>query len=160
REAMIRVNWPVLGFSIAATLVTVLVFGLLPAVQLSRRDLRHSMQLDSQKISGGWGKLTRNALIAGQIALSLVLLASAAISIRAFAKLLHTELGYDPHNTIMLGIPVHQNSYNTWEARAAYFDRLEEKLAATPGVTGTSFAMVAVPPVSGMSTWFEILGEP
>src|SRR5262249_21643770 len=115
REAMIRVNWPVLGFSIAATLVTVLVFGLLPAVQLSRRDLRHSMQLDSQKVSSGWGKLTRNALIAGQIALSLVLLAAAATSIRAFAKLLHTELGFDPQNTIMLGIPVHENSYNSWE---------------------------------------------
>src|SRR5207302_3647568 len=128
--ARIHVNVPVLGFSMAATLITVLAFGLLPAVQLSRRDLRNAMQLGTMRLAGGWGKQTRNALIAGQVALSLVLLASAATSIRAFEALLRVPLGYEPHNALALAIPLHQNSYPNWEARAAFFARLEETLAS------------------------------
>jgi len=158
RQALIHLNVPMLAFSIAATLATVLLFGLLPAVQLSGRNLHTTMQLGSQKLAGGWGKHTRNALIAGQIAFSLVLLASAATSIRAFLSVLHAPLGYDPHNTVALGIPLHSNSYTSWEARAAYFDRLQQKLASTPEVMGAAIATNAVPPANG-STWFEILGR-
>jgi predicted permease len=158
RRALIHLNVPMLAFSIAATLVTVLVFGLLPAVQLSARSLHNTMQLGAQKLAGGWGKQTRNALIAGQIAFSLVLLASAATSIRTFVGLLHAQLGYDPHNTLALGIPLHVNSYTSWESRAAYFDRLQQKLAATPEVTGAAIAINAVPPANG-STWCDILGQ-
>jgi len=98
RAASIHINLPVLSFSIAATLMTVLVFGLLPAIQFSRRDPRYAMQLGVQKIAGGWGRHTRNMLIGGQIALSLMLLAGAATSIHAFVRLLHADLGYDPQN--------------------------------------------------------------
>jgi predicted permease len=158
RAPRIHLNVPVLAFSMAATLITVLAFGLLPAVQLSRRNLHNTMQLGTQKVTGGWGKQTRNALIAGQVALSLVLLASAATSIRAFMALLQTPLGYDPHNTVALAIPLHQNSYPTLEARAAFYARLEEKLAATPEVTGAALASNGVPPFNG-TTWMEVLGQ-
>lgn len=158
RRALIHLNIPVLEFSIAATLLTVFAFGLLPALQLSGRSLVSTMQLGTQKLAGAWGKHTRNALIAGQIAFSLVLLASAATSIRTFVSLLHAQLGYDPHNTLALGIPLHANGYTSWEARAAYFDRLEQKLAATPEVTGAAIAVNAVPPANG-STWCDILGQ-
>jgi len=158
RRALIHLNVPMLAFSIAATLLTVLFFGLLPALQLSGRSLHSTMQLGTQKLAGGWGKRTRNALIAGQIAFSLVLLASAATSIRTFVSLLHAQLGYDPHNTVALGIPLHVNSYTSWESRMAYFDRLEQKIASTPAVTGAAIAINAVPPANG-TTWCEILGQ-
>lgn len=158
RKALIHLNVPMLAFSVAATLLTVLVFGLLPAVQLSGRSLHGTMQLGTQKLVGGWGKQTRNALIAGQIAFSLVLLASAATSIRTFVSLLHAQLGYDPHNTLALGIPLHPNSYTSWESRAAYFDGLEQKLSATQEVTGAAIAINAVPPANG-TTWCDILGQ-
>lgn len=159
RAASIYINLPVLSFSIAVTLLTVLAFGLLPALQFSRRDLRHTMQIGMQKITGGWGKQTRNVLIAGQIALSLMLLAAAATSIRTFLHLMHTELGYDPHNTVALGIPVHQNSYTTWEARSSYFERLQQKIASTPEVTAATISIGAVPPSNGWNTPFEIFGQ-
>jgi predicted permease len=158
RRALIHLNVPMLAFSIAATLLTVLVSGLLPAVQLSGRSLHSTMQLGMQKIAGGWGKQTRNGLIAGQIAFSLVLLASAATSIRTFVSLLHARLGYDPRNRLVLGIPLHVNSYTTWESRVAYFERLQQKLAATPGAIGAAIAINGVPPKNG-STWFDILGQ-
>jgi predicted permease len=159
RKALIYINLPVLSFSIVLTLLTVLAFGLMPAVQFSRRELGHAMQLGVQRHTGGWGKQTRHALIAGQIALSLTLLAAAATSIRVFVRLLHTNLGYDPQNTIALGIPVHQNSYLTWEERSAYFDRLQQKIASTPDVTAAALSIGAVPPFNGWNTTFEILGQ-
>jgi predicted permease len=159
RRAMIHVNLPVLLFSIAATLLTVIAFGLLPAMQFSSRELGRSIHLAVQRIMGGWGRHTRNALIAGQIALSLMLLAGAATSIRAFVRLMHTDMGYDPHNAAALGIPVHENSYPTWEQRSAYFDRLQQKIASTPEVTAAALSIGAVPPSSGWSVPFEILGQ-
>jgi putative ABC transport system permease protein len=159
RAPMIHVNLPVLAFSVAATLITVLVFGLLPAVQLSRRHLRDVIQLGTQKLAGGWGKHTRNALIAGQIALSLVLLAAAATSIRAFMGLLHADLGYDSQNTLVLAIPVHPGSYTTWETRAAYFDRLQQKVASTPQVISAAVSIGGVPPFNAFMSGIEVLGE-
>jgi predicted permease len=149
----------VLVFSIAAALVTVIAFGLLPAIQLSRRNLRDVMQLGERKLAGGWGTQTRTLLIAGQVALSLVLLTAAAASVRTFLDLLHTPLGYDPQQTVVLGIPLHPNSYTTWQARAAYFDRLEQQLSSTPDVSHVAFAINGVPPGGGIAAGFEILGQ-
>jgi predicted permease len=159
RQASIHINLPVLSFSVAITLLTVLAFGLLPALQLSRRELGHAMQLGAQRITGTRGKQTRNVLVAGQIALSLMLLAAAATSIRTFLRLMHTDLGYDPLNTAALGIPVHENSYTTWEARSAYFERLQQKIASTPDVTAAAVSISAVPPNNGWNAPFEILGK-
>ena len=159
RQALIHISVPVLSFSIVLTLLTVISFGLLPALQFSRRELRQGMQLGSQKITGGWGKHTRSGLIAGQIALSLMLLAAATTSIRAFVRLMHTDLGYDPNNTAALVIPIHNNSYTTWEERAAYLERLEQKIASTPDVTAAALSIGSVPPSSGWSRSFEIFGQ-
>lgn len=159
RKALIYINLPVLSFSIVLTLLTVLFFGLLPALQFSKRGPGQSMRLGAQTISGGWGKQTRNLLIAGQIALSLTLLAAAATSVRAFLRLMHANLGYDPQHTVALGIPVHQNSYLTWEERSSYFDRLQQKIASTPEVTAAALSIGAVPPSNGWDTSFEILGK-
>lgn len=159
RASSIHINFPVLSFSMAATLVTVLVFGLLPAVQFSRRDLRNTMQMGIQRIAAGWGKHSRNLLIGGQIALSLMLLAGAATSIRAFFRLLHANLGYDPQNVLAMAIPIHQNSYNTWEQRAVFLDRVQQKIASTPDVMAAGISIAAVPPSSGWNAGFEILGE-
>jgi len=159
RAASIYINLPVLSFSVALTLLTVLFFGLLPALQFSRRELRQGMQLGSQKITGGWGKHTRNVLIAGQIALSLMLLAAAATSIRTFVRLMHTDLGYDPSNTAALVIPIHNNSYTTWEERSAYLERLQQKIASTPDVNAAALSIFAVPPSAGWNTSVEIFGQ-
>lgn len=159
RAWAIHINLPVLSFSIAATLVTVLVFGLLPAIQFSRRDLRNTMQLGVQKNAGGWGKHTRNVLIGGQIAISLMLLAGAATAVRAFVRMIHADLGYDPKNALALAIPIHPNSYTTWERRAVFLDRMEQKIATSPGVIAAAISIAAVPPANGWNEGFEILGE-
>jgi hypothetical protein len=106
------------------------------------------------------GKRIHNALIAGQIALTLLLLATAGAAIEAFLKLNNASFGYNPRNVMSVGIPVHYNSYITWEKRAAYFDQLQQSVAAMPEVKMAGLSTNATPPSNGSDRKFEILGKP
>ena len=118
------------------------------------------MQASSKRTGGVRGKRVHGALIAGQIALTLVLLAAAGAAIEGFLHLMHTNLGYEPHNTMSVGIPVHENTYTTWEARVQYFDNLRQKVAALPSVASIGISTNATPPNNGWDQKFEILGSP
>ncbi len=159
-EASIQINLPVLLFSVAISLFTGIVFGLSPALQYSRPDVTQVMQSASRTVSGSIrGRATNSALIAGQIALTLLLLASAGAAIRNFLRLLHTPLGYDPHNIMSVGIPIHDGTYKTWPERAAFFESLQKKITTVPGVTMNAISSNATPPNNGYDTGIEILGQ-
>ena len=159
-EVVIRINLPVLIFSVAVALATGIAFGLWPALKLSRPQISQMAQSGTRRVIGSVrGRRTQDALIAGQIALTLLLLAGAGAAIEGFTGLLHEPLGYDPHNVISAGVPIQENSYTTWAARAAYFEQLRARVAETPGVTMTAISSNATPPSSGWITKFEILGK-
>ncbi|MGB6431442.1 MAG: ABC transporter permease [Candidatus Acidiferrales bacterium] len=160
-EVVIRINLPVLYFSVGVALATGIVFGLWPALQLSRTEVGQVMQSNVHRVAGSVrGRRTHNLLIAGQIALTLLLLDGAGSAMAGFVKLMHKPLGYDPHNVMSVGIPLHDNSYTTWSARAEYFQQLQAKVGETPGVTMTAISSNATPPSNGWDGPFEILGIP
>jgi len=160
-EVVIRINLPVLFFSIAVGLGTGILFGLWPAWQLSRTQAGQLMQSNVRRVAGSVaGRRTNNVLIAGQIALTLLLLAGAGAAMAAFAGLMHIPLGYDPHHVMSVGIPLHDGAYTTWAARAAYFEQMRAKVAETPGVTMAAVSSNATPPRGGGKIHFEILGKP
>ncbi|HUD99179.1 MAG TPA: ABC transporter permease [Bryobacteraceae bacterium] len=99
-------------------------------------------------------------LVAGQIALTLLLLTSAAAAINGFLRLIRTNLGYDPHNTMSVGIPVHQNAHVSWDDRANYFQQLLSRVAAIPEVVSAGISTNATPPSNGWDQSFEIFGHP
>jgi predicted permease len=160
-EVVIRINLPVLVFSGAVALATALLFGLWPALQLSRTQASQIMVSNVRRVAGSvHGRRVHNALIAGQIAFTLVLLAGAGSAMQGFLRLMHTPLGYDPHHVISVGIPLRENSFTTWGARGAYFEQLRAKVAETPGVSMTAISSNATPPRNGSTSRFEILGKP
>lgn len=160
-EASIQINLPVLLFSIAIAVGTGVLFGLWPALQLSRPEVSQVMQSNTRKTTRGVsGRRTHNALIAGQIALTLLMLAGAGAAIEGFVRVMHVNLGYDPHNIMSVGIPIHDGTYKTWEERAPYFEQLCDKVAEVPGVSLAAVSSNATPPSNGFSTKFEILGKP
>ena len=158
-EAAIKINLPVLCFSVALAIFTGVFFGLSPALQLSRSEVAQVMQASTRKVIGGVrGKRVHNALIAGQIALTLLLLATAGAAIQGFFRLNRMSLGYNPHNVMSVGIPVHDNTYVTWEKRSAYFEQLLQKVASTPQVTMAAISSNATPPSNGWNQKFEVMG--
>jgi putative ABC transport system permease protein len=159
-EASIQINLPVLAFSVGIALFTGILFGLWPALQLSRPEVSQVMQSSTRKIAGGvHGRTTHNVLTAAQVSLTLVMLAGAGAAMEGFLRLIHTPLGYDPHNVMSVGIPVHDGAYPTWEARKAYFEQLKNKAATVPGVTMVAISSNATPPSNGWGTSVEILGK-
>jgi predicted permease len=160
-EVVIRINLPVLLFSAVVALLTAILFGLWPALQLSRAQPGQIMASGARRVAGSVrGRRAHNALIAAQIALTLVLLAAAGSAMQGFLRLIHTPLGYDPHHVISVGIPLQENTYTAWAARAAYFEQLRARLAETPGVTLAAISSNATPPRNGWNSRFEILGKP
>jgi putative ABC transport system permease protein len=160
-EAAIHINLPVLMFSIAIAVGTGILFGLWPAWQLSRPEVSQIMQSNTRKTTGDVrGRRTHNVLIGGQIALTLLMLAGAGAAIEGFLRVAHTNLGYDPHNIMSVGIPIHDGTYKTWAERAAYFEQLHDKVAEVPGVTIAAISSNATPPSNGFNTKFEIVGKP
>jgi predicted permease len=160
-EVLIRINLPVLGFSVGVALFTGVLFGLWPALQLSRPEIGQMMQSGTRRLTGSVrGRRTHDVLIAGQIALTILLLAAAGASMEGLVKLMHTSLGYDPHHVMSVGLPMHDNSLTTWAAREAYFEQLLARVSETPGVTETAISANATPPSNGDDMRFEILGRP
>jgi predicted permease len=160
-EAVIRINLPVLFFSVVVALGTGVLFGLWPALQLSRTHIGEIMQSGARRLAGSVrGHKAHSMLITAQVALTLLLLAAAGSSMKGFAQLIHQPLGYDPHNVMSIAIPLRASSYGTWPARAAYFEQLREKVAETPGVITAAISTDATPPRNGWTMGFEVLGKP
>jgi predicted permease len=158
---VIGVNVPVLAFSIAIAILTGVLFGLAPAFEFSRPQVAQLMQSSSRRaMGGGRAKRTHQILVAGQIALTLLLLTSAAAAMNGFVRMLNVNLGYDPHNTMSVGIPVHQNTHISWEDRSAYFGQLLARVSALPEVAAAGISSNATPPSNGWETSFEIFGRP
>jgi hypothetical protein len=158
-EVAIGINLPVLFFSIGVALLTGVLFGLWPALQLSRPQVGQMMQSSARRLAGSvGGRRSHNMLISGQIALTMLLLAGAAASMEGFVRMIHMPLGYDPHHVISIWIPLHNDSLTGWAARSAYFEQLLAKVSDTPGVTAAAISSNATPPRNGWNTRFEILG--
>ena len=160
-EVVIRINLPVLFFSVGVGLLTGILSGSWPAWRLSRTQAGQLMQSNVRRLAGSVaGRRTNNVLIAGQIALTLLLLAGAGAAMEAFEGLMHKPLGYDPRHVMSVGIPLHDGAYTTWAARAAYFEQMRAKVGETPGVTMAAISSNATPPRNGGKTQFEILEKP
>ncbi len=159
-EAAIGINLPVLVFSVLVALLTSLAFGLSPAFRLSRSELGRVTRAATRNMSGEvHEKRAYTILIACQIALSLLLLSAAGSAADAFARLLRTNLGYNPSRVMDVSIPIHYGSYGNWKERAAYFDQLRQRVAALPEVEGAVNSSSATPPFDGTPERLEVLGS-
>lgn len=161
-ESVIRINLPLLAFSVGLAVACGIVFGLVPSLRLSRSDLAHTMQSSKHRITGPGGKRRLNVLIAAQIVLTLLLMATAGTAIGSFLRLTTIPLGYDPKNVMQVGIVLHFNDPKEWEHiklrvdRAAFIDRVRQKIVSVPGVISAAVGTDATPPYSGVERPFDI----
>lgn len=118
-EAVIRINLPVLAFSVSIAILAGLFFGLLPAIKFSKPQISQVLQANSRRTVAAGGRRPLQALIGGQIALTLVLLTLSGAAITGFLNLLRLPLGYDPSNMIAINVGYEKDSAKTWADRLA-----------------------------------------
>ena len=165
-ESVIRINAPILAFSVALALLCGICFGLVPALRLSRHDparLLPGRQIGVVAVSA---KHRWSVLIAAQVALTLLLMATAGTAIHTFLGLMRMSLGYDPANVMKVGIQLHTHDQGEWgriqprEARIAYIEQIREKIASVSGVFTVATGVEATPPNTDpfYDKFFEIDG--
>jgi predicted permease len=158
-ESVIEMNVPVLIFSVVLAAATAIVFGISPALQLSRPDLGRVMRSNTRRIMGSArGKRTHSIMVGAQVALTVLMLTAAGAAGKGFLRLLNADLGYDPHQTMSLPIPVHENTYPTWKERSEYFEQIRSRIAAMPQVIAAGISTNATPPANGGDNRIEIAG--
>jgi predicted permease len=161
-ESVIRINGPILAFSVALALLCGVLFGLAPALRLSRHDSAGMLPGRRVGIVAAPAKHRWSVLIAAQIAFTLLLMATAGTAIGSFLQLTQVPLGYAPANVMKLGIMLHVQDRDEWsriqsrEARAAYIEQIREKIASVPGVSTVAVGSNAMPPHTGNESSFEI----
>jgi predicted permease len=159
-ESVIEMNLPVLLFSTGLAVVTAVVFGVWPALQLSRPDVGRVAQVSARRVHGSaQGRRVHRVMVAVQVALTLLMLTAAGAAEKGFLRLANADLGYDPQNTMSLPIPVHDGTYKTWKERSEYFERLRSAVAAMPQVVSAGISTNATPPANGGDSPIEILGN-
>jgi len=151
-ESVIRINAPILAFSVALALLCGILFGLVPALRLSRHDSARMLPGRQIGFVAAPAKHRWSVLIAAQVALTLLLMATAGTAIHSFLGLMRMPLGYDPANVMRVGIGLHTENPGEWsrlqprEARTAYIEQIQEKIASLPGVSIVAVGVDATPP--------------
>jgi predicted permease len=148
-----------LVFSAAVSLMTALVFGLLPAMRQSRVDATESLRAGTRTTDGPQIRAWQHGLLIGQIAVVLVLLASAGLLLESFRRLIGQDLGYQPHSVIALDLST-RGFQNNQEVSRLY-RALHVRLAALPGVQAVG--TVSSAPLTGKWTFDEkvqVVGRP
>jgi predicted permease len=138
-ELDLSVDFRVLGFAFAISLLTALVFGLLPAFRSTRLDLTSALKQPNPEAGGSRLLNLRNTLTAAQVALSLLLLIGAGLFIQSLVTAASMDIGFDPRNTVVASVNLPRERYSE-ERGAAFYDELVRKMDALPGVRSTSLA--------------------
>jgi predicted permease len=160
-EAAIHVNAVVLAFSAAMAVLTGILFGVSPAWQLSRPKLGNLIQASSAKHTGGaHNRNTHRLLIAGQVALTLVLIAAAGAATKAFVARIHTPLGFDPDHVLALNVGFPKGANPTWEARLNANELVRKTITDVPGVDTASVSTTWFPGFGGFNAKIELQGKP
>jgi predicted permease len=158
-EAAIAINVPVLCFAMAVSVLTGILFGLAPALQLSSQN-QSAFLKDAGRDSGSGtaGQRLRDVLIVSEVTLSLVLLTGSALAAAGMLELTRQKLGYQPKGVLTIYVPVPAARYPQWSQRQTFFADIIEHLRRLPGVESAAAAATGVPPYSGANLKFDMDG--
>jgi putative ABC transport system permease protein len=134
----VGIDGRVLRFTLVASVVTVLVFALAPALQTTRVDLHDALKSGARLAGSGRRARLRRLLVAGEIALSLVLLVGAGLMIRSFAALQATRPGFEADQLVSFQLALPGSRYPNPPDQGRFFEDLAARMRAQPGVQGFS----------------------
>lgn len=158
------INPRVLGYTLGISLITGILFGLLPALQSSKPDMPHL--IEALKEGGGKGLIgagrhrLRSSLVIAEIALSMLLLAGAGLMMKSFLTLLKSNPGFNADSLLTMSITLPSAKYREPKQRAAFYQELERRVRSLPGVESVGFISHLPLNQSNSSSDFYVEGQP
>ena len=134
RMESIRLDSGVFLFAFGISLATAIVFGLAPAIQVSRPQLQSALQQGSQRTGVGGGRVFRRAFVVAEIALALLLLVGAGLLMRSFARLISVNPGFVTEHLLAMEMFTSPAKYGDLEKRSQYMERVLDEVRSVPGV--------------------------
>ncbi|MGA9769115.1 MAG: ABC transporter permease [Blastocatellia bacterium] len=159
RAREIGIDNRVLVFTILVSLLTGIIFGLVPALQMSKPDLNETLK-DAGRGSTGRRHVLRSALVVAEVALTLVLLVGAGLMIRSFYRLQQVDPGFNYDNLLTFNISLPQKKYTDDAQRTNFYNQATEKIRALPGVQTVGLSSGLPLGNNGWQTSFVIDGQP
>ena len=157
---LVTIDWRVLGFTVVVTLVTTLIFGLLPAWHAARADLNATIREGTSRSGSGFREnKARTLLVVSEVALAVILLVGAGLMIRTAVAIYSVTPGFDTHNVLSMSMSLSSKSYETAAGIEDLVRRGTERLNALPGVELAS-ATCCVPLEGGYGLPFKVMGRP
>jgi len=155
----VELSFPVIVFTLAMCLITCLLFGLGPALAAARSDVQPALKDSTRGSTAGRGRLQfRQTMVAAEVAVALMLLASTWLMIGSLLDLTRLDPGFDPKNVLTLRLYLPGAKYDATRAREFYRLALE-RMAALPGVKSVS-AGSSLPILNTMNVSFDVEGSP
>ncbi len=153
-------DWRITLFTLGLCLVTAVLFGLLPALHISKPDQAGTLkEATGRSGTGRRQNRVRKILVGGEMALALVLLASAALLIQTFVGLSNAEPGFDPHGLLTMQTSLAGGRYNTTAKVDDFTTRVLRRVEALPGIQSAATALV-LPTENEIDLPFTIAGKP
>ena len=158
-EAAVGLNGTALLFALGVAALTALIFGLAPAIRVSRQRVNETLRSGGRGVGGGFRRARlRGALVVAEVALSMVLLAGAGLLMRSFLALSHVDLGLRADHVLTARIPLPADRYRAADRLTFFYRTLVEKLKADPGVVDASEA-ISSPPYAGFTSDVDVAGK-
>src|SRR5688572_5173436 len=154
-ESRVEINTPVLLFAFGVAVITGIVFGLAPALQTSKTDVTGALKASRSTGSGADGSRTRNLLVVIEVALSVVLLVSASLTVRTFLVLQNLDPGINPERVLAIGVPLPPAKFDTAEKRNRFMVELVERVGGLGGVEAVAIGL----PLGGNQSPYAFAGQ-
>jgi predicted permease len=142
-ELETRLDWRVLGFTLGLSLLTGIVFGLVPALRATRLDLTPALKESARASTGATRSWLTKSLVVVQVSISMLLLIGAGLLIRTLINLQRVDPGFNEQNLMLFTLEPGLIGYKD-ERRAALYRQISERLEAVPGVTAATFSDIAL----------------
>ena len=152
------IDYRMLGFTLGISVLTGVLFGLVPALQLSKPDLNSTLKETSSRSTTGRHHYARSVLVVSEVALALVLVIGAGLLIRTFVSLRAVNGGFDPHNMLTLQVSLNGERYGSTARVEVLTRKLLERIESLPGVVAATTSL-GIPLEGGADMPFNIEGR-
>ncbi len=153
-------NFTVLAFTFAVSMIAGLLAGLAPVWHSTRTNLNDALKAGGRGDSGAGHNRLKSVLIVSEVALTLVLLVGAGLLVRSFVEIQNADLGIQPENVLALQVSLPRDTYEEESKRLTFYEQLLARVAASPGVMKAGAVNIVPFSSSDSSSTFQIIGRP